>query len=92
MEKVSKSKYLDVLKERRSKTRVSKQYQSTGLTLAEILEDGDHKSLYIKLAKQYDAQTLIGLAKDVALRKQVKNKGAYFMRVLQQYKSKTKNK
>jgi hypothetical protein len=78
--------YLNILKERLKKNRVYKKFQFTGLTLTQILNDEKHKSLYIKLAKKYDEQKLINLAKNVAERKNVKNKGAYFMRVLQKLK------
>ena len=44
-----------------------------------MLHDESHKSLYIKLAKDNDADKLLKLAKDVSLRKNVENKGAYFM-------------
>ncbi len=54
----------------------------TGLMLAEILHDNAHKALYIKLAKSHGEQRLLGLAKLVAENTKVKNKGAYFMRVL----------
>ncbi len=74
--------YLDVLKERAKKSKVYSPHQMTGLTLAQILKDEKHKSLYIKLAKKYKADKLLSLAKSVAERKNVKNKGAYFMRLL----------
>ena len=71
-----------MLEERKKDSHVHFKHQSTGLALAEILEDSGHKSLYMKLAKKYAAEELIGLAKDVASRRNVKNKGAYFMRLL----------
>lgn len=70
------------LKERSKKNRVYVKFQDVGLTLTEILDDTKHKALYIKLAKQHDADKLLTLAKRVAGMKNVKNKGAYFMRVL----------
>lgn len=82
MTKSSKDLYLELIKERVKKGRVTKSHQMTGLALAEILEDEKHKSLYMKLAKEYDQSFLIGLARDVADRKNIKNKGAYFMRLL----------
>jgi len=67
---------------RRSKeSRVYRKYQLTGLLIAEILHDEKHKALYIKLAKENNGERLLALAKDVAERKNVKNKGAYFMRM-----------
>ncbi len=71
-----------MLKERAKKSKVYSPHQMTGLMLAEILGDEKHKSLYIKLAKKYQADKLLTLAKSVAGRKNVKNKGAYFMRLL----------
>lgn len=74
--------YLNELKRRKKESRVYKSYQLTGLIIADILEDRKHKSLYIKLAKEYGENKMIMLAKDVAERPRIKNKGAYFMRVL----------
>ena len=82
MRKSSSKDYLGLLKERKKTSRVYTQHQSVGLALAEILDDEAHKSLYMKLAKEHDTQTLMELAKDVASRRSVKNKGAYFMRLL----------
>ena len=76
-------RYMDILRERKKNSRVYNSFQATGLTLAEILEDSAHKSLYIKLAKTHSEQMLFGLAKDVVSRKTIQNKGAYFMKVLQ---------
>lgn len=73
--------YLNALRERASKSRIYRKYQLTGITLAGILGDLEHKALYIKLAKQHDADKLLTLAKRIADKKNVKNKGAYFMRV-----------
>lgn len=73
--------YLNVIKERTKKVRVHKKFQFTGLAIAQLLDDEKHKSLYIRLAKKYDEQKLITIAKNVAERKNIKNKGAYFMRV-----------
>ncbi len=74
--------YLTALKDRAKESHVYKKFQLTGLEIAEILRDEPHKSLYIKLAKQYDPGELLRLAKEVAERKNVNNKGAYFMRLL----------
>lgn len=90
MGKSVKKEYLELLSERKKTSRVYRQYQSIGLELAEILEDRSHKSLYMKLAKNYDSQMLIVLAKDVAARQSVLNKGAYFMRLLQKETRKNK--
>lgn len=74
--------YLNTIKERTEKVRVHKKFQFTGLALTQLLNDEKHKSLYMKLAKKYDEQKLINLAKNVSERKNVKNKGAYFMKLL----------
>jgi hypothetical protein len=73
--------YQDLLKKRAKESKVYAPYQLTGLMLAEILEDKKHKSLYIKLAKNYEESKLIRLAKSIAEKKNIKNKGAYFMKV-----------
>lgn len=75
-------KYMKALREKTSRKRITKEYQSTGLALAQILQDEEHKSLYIKLAKEYDNNYLIGTAKNIAERPNVENKGAYFMKVI----------
>jgi len=77
-----KTEYFGVLKERSKKSRVYKPHQLTGLSLAEILEDPDHKSLYMKLSKIYDNGELIRMAKTLADRNNIENKGAYFMKIL----------
>ena len=84
--------YLDTLKKRSKESRVYKKFQMTGLMIAEILEDEKHKSLYIRLAKKYDEQKLITTAKNVAERKNIKNKGAYFMKVFYSELNKKKAK
>lgn len=75
--------YLETLKERGKASRVYKKYQLTGLLIAQLLNDEKHKSLYIKLAKKHNNDDLLRIAKEVAERKRIKNKGGYFMRVLQ---------
>ena len=74
--------YLETLKERAKTSRVYKKYQLTGLLIAQLLNDEKHKSLYIKLAKTRNQQKLMSIAKDVSERKNIRNKGAYFMKVL----------
>lgn len=73
--------YIEELKRRKKESRVYKEYQLVGLLIAEILEDEEHKSLYIKLAKEHNQDKLLKLAKSVSERKNVENKGAYFMRL-----------
>jgi hypothetical protein len=74
--------YLKTLKERKNESKVYSKHQFVGLELAEILGDEKHKSLYIRLAKTHDTDKLMTLAKSIADRKNVKNKGAYFMKML----------
>jgi hypothetical protein len=74
--------YLKKLRERGKESHVYRKYQLIGLEVAQILSDEKHKSLYIKLAKEHGADQLMRLAKDVAERRGIRNKGAYFMRVL----------
>ncbi len=73
--------YLEELKKRKKESHVHRKYQMIGLMLSEALGDDEHKALYIKLAKQYDEQELLSLARNIAEKKDVKNKGAYFMKV-----------
>jgi len=72
-------KYIKGLRQRAKESHVYKKYQMTGIMLAEILSDPAHTSLYIKLAKENDNEKLMQIAKDISERKDVKNKGAYFM-------------
>ncbi len=74
--------YLETLKKRRVQSRVYLQHQLTGLEIARILNDESHKSLYIKLAKDFNNDKLLRLAKTIAENHRIKNKGAYFMRLL----------
>ncbi|MBU6141596.1 hypothetical protein KGO95_00570 [Patescibacteria group bacterium] len=76
------NEYVKTLKERVKKSRVYVPFQSTGLLLAELLHDQEHKSLYMRIAKLYDNTQLIRMAKDLAERKNVDNRGAYFMKML----------
>lgn len=75
--------YETLLKERAKQSRIYTQHQWIGVSLAETLEDHEHTSLYIKLAKERNSRQLLELARDIAERKNVKKKGAYFMRLLQ---------
>lgn len=74
--------YLEILKDRAKKSRVYRKYQLTGLLISQLLGDEKHKSLYIKLAKERNPERLLELARDVAERKNIDSKGAYFMTVL----------
>lgn len=73
--------YLDEIRRRAQESRIYTKHQFTGLIIAEILEDESHKSLYMKLAKEHDPDELLKLAKSIAERKNIKNKGAYFMKL-----------
>ena len=75
--------YLERLKERGKTSRVYREYQLVGLMVAEVLGDEKHKSLYIKLARKHGSERMLQLARSVAERKGVKNKGAYFMKMLE---------
>jgi hypothetical protein len=76
------SNYLKKLKKRAKESHVYKKHQLIGLEIAQTLEDEKHKSLYIKLTRNGNAGKLLRLAKEVAERRDVKNKGAYFMWLL----------
>ena len=75
--------YLERLKERGKTSRVYREYQLVGLMVAEVLGDEKHKSLYIKLARKHGSERMLQLAKSVAERKEVRNKGAYYMKLLE---------
>ncbi|OGY63728.1 MAG: hypothetical protein A3I24_03855 [Candidatus Harrisonbacteria bacterium RIFCSPLOWO2_02_FULL_41_13b] len=74
--------YLGKLTERAKQSKIYRDYQMTGLQIAAALQDLKHKALYIKLAKTRGAETLLRLAKSIAENPNVKNRGAYFMRVI----------
>ena len=84
MESIGKigAAYQKILKERTQKFRIYTQYQSTGLLLSELLDDPKHKSLYMQLAQRYESDFLIQLAKNLQERKDIKKRGAYFMKIL----------
>ncbi len=75
-------KFLEKLKSRRKESHAYKRFQFMGLQLADLLGDKKHKALYIKLAKERDSENLLFLAKQVAERENIRNKGAYFMSCL----------
>lgn len=82
MKKSDEQSYMELIEERRKQGRVTTPHQLIGLELAKILDDERHKSLYIKLAKEHDNHSLLILAKNIAEKPNVINKGAYFMRML----------
>jgi len=73
--------YLDKIKERAKKNRIHSRHQMIGLMVAETLGDNDHKSLYIKMAREENGEKMLYTAKSIAENPRVKNKGAYFMKV-----------
>ncbi len=75
--------YIGALRDRAAKARVTRPFQLIGLEIATALKDLEHKALYIKMAKEYGADQLLSIAKDIGQNKKVSNKGGYFMRVIQ---------
>ena len=71
--------YLKELKKRSKKSHVYYKYQLEGLEIADILGDRRHKSLYIKLAKEFGGEKLLQIAKAIQEDKKIEKKGAYFM-------------
>ena len=84
MKKVAHKTYLETLRARQDNKRISQEFQQAGLDIAEVLQDTRHKELSIKFAKEYDFRALFRLAKDVAERPGVRNKGAYFTKLFHQ--------
>lgn len=74
--------YIKALKQRGKESHVYRKYQLLGLEIARALKDERHKALYIKLAKERGGERMLCLAKEVAEKRNVKNRGAYFMTVL----------
>jgi len=74
--------YTKELKKRAKDSHIYQSHQLVGLEIAKLVEDDSHKSLYMKLAREHGSQRLFELAKRVAEKKSIKNKGAYFMRIL----------
>lgn len=74
--------YLKMLKERAKRSHVRHKHQLVGLQIAQELGDQKHKALYMKLAKHGNQAKLRWLAADVADRRGVKSRGAYFMATL----------
>lgn len=84
MEPIRKSKesYIESLKNRSKTSHAYTSHQMIGLEIATILRDWEHRALYMKLAKEHGGQKLLSLAKSIAERKDIRNKGAYFMKIL----------
>ena len=69
----------DILESRKVKKRyITQEFQHFGYRLAEGLDDLEHKSLYIKLAKEVDRQ-LLQKAWDFVKDSRAKSKGKLFM-------------
>ena len=82
--------YLKELKKRSKDSHVYTPHQLAGLEIADLLGDRKHKALYIKLAKEMGSGELLGIAKQVADNKTVKNRGAYFMTITSEMRAKAK--
>jgi len=78
--------YLKNLKAKGDDSRVYHSHQFVGLEIAVLLHDLEHKSLYIKMAKLHNPDRLLSLAKSVMEKRDVKNPGAYFMRLVHDLK------
>lgn len=68
---------------------VSREFQTFGMRLTELLDDHKHKSLYMKLAKTVH-RSLLEKALSFAVDSNAKNKGALFMWKLKQLKEEAK--
>jgi hypothetical protein len=80
--------YLQGLKDRSQKARVTQRFQLIGLEIATALHDLSHKAIYIKYAKELGEERMLSLAKDIAQRRDVKNPGAYFMSMVKELRTK----
>lgn len=78
---MDKEEYLSLLNRRAKESRSYRAFQTTGTDIADILGDQKHTALYIKIAKTVDGQTLLQTAKLIMQNKNVRNPGAYFMRI-----------
>lgn len=81
---------MDELRRRGKESHVYRKYQLLGLEIAKTLGDEKHKALYIKLAKESVPEELLALAKRIAENREVKNRGAYFMKIITEDKKKIK--
>ena len=78
---MDKEEYLSLLNRRFKESRSYRAFQTTGTDIADILGDQKHIALYIKIAKTIDGQTLLQTAKLIMQNGNVRNPGAYFMRI-----------
>lgn len=88
MDSLNKEQYLQELKRRQGKKQITQNFQFIGLEVANLLHDFKHKALYIKLAKEFGADKILALAKDVAERRNIANPGAYFMSIIKELRNK----
>lgn len=70
---------------------VSREFQSFGVHLSEVLDDPKHKSLYIKMAKT-EHRALLEKALSFVVDSKAQRKGALFMWKLKQLKEEMKNR
>jgi hypothetical protein len=68
---------------------VSREFQSYGIHLAEVLDDYKHRGLYIKLAKTVH-RSILEKALSFSIDSNAKNKGALFMWKLKELKNESK--
>lgn len=90
MQQFDQGSYIKALKTRGVKARVTQQFQLIGLEVALALKDMAHKAIYIKHAKEFGADRVLAIAKDVADRRDVKNPAAYYMKMMKEYRAQTK--
>ena len=90
MKKLESNSYVAALKQRGARAHVTTEFQLIGLEIALALKDLAHKALYIKYAKEFGSDKMLMLAKDVASRRDIKNLGAYFMKMAQQWRATNK--
>ena len=62
-----REKYIAELGRRAKESHIYRNYQLTGLEIADILGDRPHKALYIKMAKDGNPRRLLAIAKDAKL-------------------------
>jgi hypothetical protein len=70
---------------------ISREFQSFGVHLAEVLNDPKHKSLYIKMAKK-EHRAILEKALSFVIDSKASNKGALFMWKVKQLKTQLKDK
>jgi hypothetical protein len=73
--------YFSLLNQRAKQSHAYRAFQTTGTDVADILGDQKHIALYIKIAKTVNAQVLLQTAKLIMQNNNVRNPGAYFMRI-----------